>query len=97
MDLNTIQFQGDILQRLSGGAVAEVRGPRDIEAAIGRLKGGDLHPARREDWHPGGVGAELRPARTAERENRRPRRDRLRFAVEPQADRRRNRASDAAA
>ncbi len=60
------EFHG--LQGLSGKTVGKNRCPVDAKVAIGRFQFLDFDHGSAQPIRPGGIGAELRPAQTAERQ-----------------------------
>ena len=63
------QADRDGFQRFTREALAEMLAPGDIEAAIGRLHGGDAHASCLKKRNPRGIGPETRPARAAQRQD----------------------------
>nr|GEU28576.1 hypothetical protein [Tanacetum cinerariifolium] len=57
---------GDRRQGLARVAAAEMRAPIDVEAAVGRNQGSDVHAALRQQRNPGAVRPQPRPAAAAQ-------------------------------
>ena len=78
-----VMQQRDALERLSGETLAENIRPLNSETAIGRTQRRYLDLLFLESVSPSAIGAELRPARAAEREHGRVRRIGDLFSVRP--------------